>query len=313
MRQVRRGGEPGMMKLFVAVTDNEWYRFLARSQLDEVNFWQPGGGRVFRALDVGEPFLFKLHAPEDAIAGGGFFLHATVLPVSLAWEAFGPGNGVASIEDLRRRIEQYRRSPPDPREDYQIGCVILRDPFFFEEDDWIQPPVDFGRNIVVGKTYELALGTGRRLWEEVQSRLGHKLVREEMQVATERRPVRVRIGQAAFRVLVTDVYGRRCAVTAERALPALQAAHIRPIAAGGEHRVDNGLLLRADLHALFDRGYVTVTPDYRFRASARLKRDFKNGETYLALNGKEVAVPRDPTHRPSREFLEWHADTVFLG
>ncbi|HEY8368084.1 MAG TPA: HNH endonuclease, partial [Thermodesulfobacteriota bacterium] len=54
------------MKLYVGVTDEDWFEFLrARPDLDEVNFWQPGGGRDFRALEPGEPFLFKLHAPRN--------------------------------------------------------------------------------------------------------------------------------------------------------------------------------------------------------------------------------------------------------
>ena len=59
-----------------------------------------------------------------------------------------------------------------------------------------------------------------------------------------------RLGQGSFRVLVTDAYGRQCAATGERTLPVLQAAHIHPYAVGGPHRVDNGLLLRSDLHTL---------------------------------------------------------------
>ena len=72
------------------MTDNNWFRFLrGRPDLDEVNFWQPGGNRAFSSLAIGQPFLFKLHAPENFIAGGGFFTHASLLPSSLAWEAFG--------------------------------------------------------------------------------------------------------------------------------------------------------------------------------------------------------------------------------
>ena len=63
--------------------------------------------------------------------------------------------------------------------------------------------------------------------------------------------VRPRLGQGAFRVLVTDNYHRMCAVTRERTLPALEAAHIRPFAEGGEHEASNGVLLRRDLHSLF--------------------------------------------------------------
>lgn len=62
--------------------------------------------------------------------------------------------------------------------------------------------------------------------------------------------IRPRLGQGAFRVLVTDLYRRRCAVTRERTLPALEAAHIRPYGSGGAHEASNGLLLRRDIHTV---------------------------------------------------------------
>ena len=71
------------------------------------------------------------------------------------------------------------------------------------------------------------------------------------------------------------------------------------------------VLERSDLHRLFDRGYVTVTPDYQFRASRKLKEDFDNGEVYLKLTGTQLWLPADPVGRPNREFLDWHAETVF--
>jgi len=55
------------MKLYVGVTDNDWFRFLRdRPHLDEVNFWQPSGSSRFRALDPGGLFLFELHAPGES-------------------------------------------------------------------------------------------------------------------------------------------------------------------------------------------------------------------------------------------------------
>jgi putative restriction endonuclease len=122
-----------------------------------------------------------------------------------------------------------------------------------------------------------------------------------------------RIGQGAFRVMVTDTYERRCAITGEKALPVLQAAHIKPVAEGGQHRIDNGLLLRSDVHTLFDRGYATVTPDFTFRVSTRLKMDFDNGEHYFQLQGTKIWVPPHLNEKPNREFLEWHADSLFMG
>ncbi len=316
------------MNLFLAVTDNGWFRFLrSRSPLEEVNFWRPGGasrGRGgFRALHPGEPLLFKLHAPENFVVGGGFFAHfSRQVPVSLAWEAFGEANGAPSFAEMRRRIEKYRRIQPAPHEDYRIGCILLSQPFFFDESEWIEVPRDWSPNIVQGKGYDARSGEGARLWEAVRLRLeaASFVVRPERgdEIAEpvlfgEPTPVRPRLGQGSFRVVVTDTYQRHCAVTGEKALPALDAAHIRAVKEGGQHRLDNGLLLRSDVHRLFDAGYVTVTPDHRFRVSRKLKDDFDNGEPYYPFDGKQLWLPDDARERPKREFLEWHGDVVFRG
>src|SRR5690348_10318277 len=110
------------MRAYLGVTDNDWFQFLKEHRhLDEINFWQPGGNRVFRSLRVGEPFLFKLHSPYNFIVGGGFFAHASILPVTLAWDSFGEKNGVVSLAEMRNRIEHYRHIPSSSKEDYKIG------------------------------------------------------------------------------------------------------------------------------------------------------------------------------------------------
>jgi len=78
------------------------------------------------------------------------------------------------------------------------------------------------------------------------------------------------LGQGTSRVLVTDIYARRCVVTGERPLPILQAAHINPVAPGGPHDRRNGLLLRSDLHTPFDRGYITVSADLQLKVGGRI-------------------------------------------
>ena len=90
---------------------------------------------------------------------------------------------------------------------------------------------------------------------------------------------------------VTDAYARRCAITGEKTLPALEAGHIRPYAKNGPHEIRNGLLLRSDLHNLFDLGYLTVTLDYRVNVSRRIKEEFENGRDYYALHGASVMMP----------------------
>jgi len=307
------------VRAYVAVTDRDWYRFLRdRPDLDEVNFWQPGGNRRFGTLRPGEPFLFKLHYPDNAIVGGGFFTHSSLLDAHLAWDAFEQKNGATSYPEMCRRIARYRHMTVDPHAQYTIGCIILQEPFFFRERDWIPAPTDFSRNIVQGKTYDLQSDTGHLLWERVLERYrfgGKSVIAEPAAAPVEGRiiPLWQRLGQGAFRVLVTDTYERRCAVTREKALPVLEAAHIRPVAEGGPHNITNGLLLRSDIHTLFDRGYVSISPDLRFRVSRRLKTDFDNGEHYYQLHDRVIWVPPDAGQRPNPELLEWHADTTFLG
>jgi HNH endonuclease len=306
------------VRAYVAVTDGDWYRFLRdRPDLDEVNFWRPSGRANFHAIQTGEPFLFKLHRPENAIVGGGTYLYPTAFPLSITWEAFGEKNGAGTLDAMRTRIARYRSVPPGPHEDPPVGCLIISAPFFFEEQDWIPAPIDWKGPTQQGKTYDLDSEIGRQLWDEVMLRRQTAWARKHVEPIAPMYGdpvlVRQRLGQGAFRLLVTDAYARRCAVTQEKALPVLQAAHIRPVSQEGRHLVSNGLLLRSDVHTLFDRGYVTITPEYQFRASPRLRSEFQNGEDYFAMERRELWLPARAEDRPSREFLEWHNDVAFLG
>lgn len=311
-----------MRKAFVGVTDFDWFEFLSgRSDLPEVNFWQPGGNVRFKALSRGDLFLFKLHSPNNYIVGGGFFSASSLLPVSIAWETFGAMNGVYSLEAMRLRIAKYRRDDLRPGDDPTIGNIVLSQPFFLRREAWIPMPMDFSLNIVSGKTYDLDSGTGRELASALQLALesgGEISPQRTVADGTARRmfsdPVlaRRRLGQGGFRLIVTECYERQCAVTREHTLLVLDAAHIRPVTQAGQHEVTNGLLLRSDVHTLFDRGYVTITPDFRFRVSSRLAEEWNNGKAYYALDNHPIHVPHRPDSRPDQRLLEWHGDTVFL-
>jgi putative restriction endonuclease len=305
------------VRLIVAVTDKDWFDQLrARPGLTEVNFWAPGAA-PFRALQPGELFLFKLHAPYNFIVGGGVFAYASTIPCSLAWESFGEANGAASLPEMRRRIARYRRAGPGDRSDFLIGCRILTQPFFLDEVEWISVPASWAHNIVTFKTYSTDESEGRVLWETVQKRIegtAGPLIAREADLPRYGSPtlIRPRLGQGAFRILVTDAYQRRCAVTGERTLPALEAAHIKPYADGGSHEPTNGLLMRRDIHALFDSGYVTVTPELRFHVSRRIKEEFENGRDYYRMHGQQVALPQSASWRPDATALRWHNDDRFL-
>src|ERR1019366_8062333 len=113
---------PTRVKLYVAITDSDWFNFLSELRPDEANFWQPSASESFRVLSPGAPLLFKLHSPNDFIVGGGFFSHYTVLPASFTWSAFGQKNGATDEREMRRRIEKYRRIQAGSGEDYAVGC-----------------------------------------------------------------------------------------------------------------------------------------------------------------------------------------------
>jgi putative restriction endonuclease len=304
------------INLVIAVTDGDWFEFLRRQpNLAEVNFWAPSAAN-FRALQPGELFLFKLHAPRNMIVGGGVFAYSNTLPCSLAWEAFREANGARSAREMRERIARYRRAASSDRSDFQIGCRILTQPFFLEEQDWIPVPSSWSPNIVSFKTYNTDDAEGMALWEAVSDRVSRQSIGGMAEPAARYggpHLVRPRLGQGAFRILVTDNYQRRCAVTQERTLPALEAAHIRPYGEGGEHTAQNGLLLRRDLHSLFDAGYVTVTPELQFEVSRRIKEEFDNGRHYYALHGQKIWVPEEATKRPDPSALQWHNEDRFKG
>lgn len=321
-----------MVRTYVGVTDRDWAAFLTeRPDLDEVNFWLPNPNTGFAALKLGEPFLFKTHYPDNSLVGGGFFEGYVPLRVREAWDFFGEGNGVPDADTLLAKTGKYRRSQspsgqtPGRELDQAnptIGCVMLNGVTWF--GDWSLPgPPSFAKNIVRGKGYEA--GTDSVVDLALQRLLAERTVPDVTDLEhpavvlgpTHGTPRLVvpRMNQGAFRAVVLDVYESRCAITGHRLRPTLQAAHIRPVSHGGEHRVDNGLLLRSDVHTLFDLGYVTVDPSYRLRVSPRLREDFGNGDDLYAREsaGARIALPRGRGNRPSREALEWHGDTTFLA
>lgn len=309
----------------IAITDEGWYKFLAEHpEVTELNFWTPSARRSFRAPRF-SPFLFKLRSPYNSICGFAYFAQFSTLPDWLAWESFGLGNGCATFEEMRSRIATIRaRIRYDARTGSdEIGCIQLVSPTFFGRDQWIPQPSDWQPRTQTPVKYDLATGEGRRVWESCLAQAASLPVPtrpNRLPLSDEPGPrygdprlVQPRLGQATFRIAVLEAYGRACAVTQEHSLPALESAHIRSYAENGPHEVCNGLLLRADLHRLFETGYVTVTPGLRLEVGRRLRDEYRNGRCYYPLHGTRLQIPIAGVHRPKREFLEWHNEHRFRG
>ena len=312
------------MKFYLGVTDNNWYNYLSKINPEDVNFWQPGGTVNFKVLTAGAPFLFKLKSPLNAIGGIGFFSSHTFLPISMAWDTFRNRNGCETFYDFSRMILAYRRDKMNINP--TIGCIVLTNPIFFKKEDWIDTPIDWGSSIVQGKSYDSDNEGGKEIWFKVEKLLEKYLplnsidegksqfILEEPSSPAYGNDIltKVRLGQGAFRVLVTDAYSRRCSITGEKTLPVLEAAHIKPYAQSGPHFISNGLLLRSDLHKLFDGGYLTITNDLKIEVSPRIKEEFQNGKEYYQYHGKDLLfVPNREIDKPNEKFISWHNDNIY--
>ena len=127
--------------------------------------------------------------------------------------------------------------------------------------------------------------------------------------------IKVRVNQAFFRKSVIASYDFRCCITNLAVPELLVAGHIIPWSVNKEHRTNpaNGLSLNALHDKAFDKGLMTITPDYKVKLSERLlenldKSDIEN--FFLPYNNKSIRLPQK--FHPVREFLEYHSQYIYL-
>lgn len=111
-----------------------------------------------------------------------------------------------------------------------------------------------------------------------------------------------RRGQATFRRKVIAAYRGHCAVTDADALPALDAAHITPYSGPASDHIENGILLRSDIHALFDLGLLAIDS----ASMCCLLDSALAMSSYAGLEGQKLRLPVDGTEWPSPLALEAH-------
>jgi len=110
-----------------------------------------------------------------------------------------------------------------------------------------------------------------------------------------------RRGQQAFREALIKRYHGRCVVTGCDVVAVLEAAHIVPYLGVATNHPENGLLLRADIHTLFDLGLLAITQDLRVVVHPSLF-----GTSHGELNGRPLLLPPDGVSRPSSGALTEH-------
>ncbi|MFO0963930.1 MAG: HNH endonuclease [Phycisphaerales bacterium] len=318
---------------YVAQTDRAWFQFLSeradwrrvpdRGFVDEANFWMPRAQRPFANLVPGQPVFLRLKAPEHKIAGVGYYAAFHSLALSEAWSLFEWRNGCDSYASFRHRLVRLGHEPAEEAQsERRVGCVVLANVELWEQRRWIPwgDLEEFSPNTQQGKfvrdarqaamllaATEPSLGVAAPEFAERFS-----LVTADGRRWRDAAAQAARDGQGAFRLRLLDAYGRQCAITGEHTEPVLDAAHIQPYLGRASNHVQNGLVLCKEFHTLFDRGYVTVTPELRVRVSPLLRAEYSNGRRYYPYDDQPLAtLPKDARLQPSREALDWHGRHVF--
>lgn len=125
--------------------------------------------------------------------------------------------------------------------------------------------------------------------------------------------VKTRVNQYFFRRTILASYDSKCCVTGMSVPELLIASHIIPWAIDKKNRMNpcNGLCLNALYDMAFDRGFITITPDYYLRLSGILKiLNPANKIFFIPYDKKKISLPQ--RFLPSKEFIEYHNKHVFI-
>lgn len=194
-------------------------------------------------------------------------------------------------------------------DDPEIGCILL-DKCVFLPDNMQKTAeehgLNFPRQIVKFKTFDqqpLSLSEDPQDTEDLNDKTDDSIPYsdEDGRKRTLASIVR-RMGQPAFRNALISAYDGKCAMTGCNVLDALEAAHITPYMGEQTNTIQNGLLLRADIHTLFDLGKIAISSnDFRII----LQRELRESH-YANLHGKMLTVPKNTSSWPSRSALDKH-------
>ncbi|MFD9455382.1 HNH endonuclease [Streptomyces sp. NPDC059985] len=137
------------------------------------------------------------------------------------------------------------------------------------------------------KTLAAVASRGIRLPHQSRGTLGSGHRPFELPGGRRRTTAAARRGQDAFRRALVRQYGLVCAVTGAAPAEVLEAAHLRPFATTERHLIEEGLLLRSDIHRLFDSGLLAISHDHTVHVAPSIA-----GHTaYSPLNGSSLQIP----------------------
>ncbi len=306
------------MRSCIYNTDADWLTVLKRNQFKEgVNFWRKDQ-RNFK-IAPGSAFYFKINGTK-LIAGRARYIQQASLSIEDAWKRFGVRNGAISEEELRSRAAKILGI----KQDAKLNCLILGEIELLNEQDYIELLDKEFPAPVMGAKY-FSEQSIARIENEFSLRLPNQpastgdLVATFAKIENERlfnpdaistaretalRAIAIRRGQPEFRQKILSAYSGTCAVSGETTLGVLEAAHIVPYRGSDTNTIQNGLLLRADWHTLFDLGYWWIDDKFQIVVAEVLK-----GSYYYAQNGKLLHLPQKLDDHPSPDALKIHRES----
>ena len=132
---------------------------------------------------------------------------------------------------------------------------------------------------------------------------------------TELRLVKIRVNQSVFRTMVLNNYYSKCCITGIDIPELLVASHIVPWSKNEKERLNprNGLCLNALHDKAFDKGFITITPDFKIKVSEKVKSLSNHSSTesfFTKFHNQKIQVPEKFV--PSKDFLEYHFKEIFI-
>lgn len=277
----------------IAVTDPNWFNFLKNNDLhSNVNFWQPTYQRLNR-INEGDRVYFKIKG-ERIIAGYGEFVEQRELTVNEAWRDFGQRNGCEIKKDfiniINQKLHQHSQRIANER---RIGSIVLNncvylDTFIVINDTvWNPRATKSFRYMKDGEKHPV---TKRERITDFQLVKGP---RTQKTTTTN-----TRSGQSDFSSRIRRAYNNTCCISGETIPELLEAAHIQEYKSKDSQHVQNGLLLRVDLHRLYDSGLIFINDKYEIQVSSKL-----NGTIYEIYRNRSINYHKDKRYKPSKDAL----------
>ncbi len=295
----------------IGSTSPDWMDFHKERDSQTVCFWQPTP-RDPRELKYGDRWYF-FRRGSNRIDGYGTYVRWSNITVKAAWTLYKEGNGSLSINEFIYSLEGASSSDKKISEMSEIGCVELQGISYFDSplnisDIGITPLFVPFRYIRDRDLIEEGLFGYNNNENPEQIKMRFELCDERMVKPRFLKYLHIRDSQAKFRKKLLDVYGNVCAVTGDQPSEVLDAAHIQPYINISSNHVQNGLILRADIHRLFDKGMISITDDLCIIVS----RFFLSSNSEYEKYHQRPLIIKNDVVRPSREALKYHRENIYL-